>query len=290
MATPDSPAVARRRVRLAIRNARATKELTQSDVANAMDWSLSKVMRIEKGEVNVGASDLKLLLAYLDVTDAATVQGLIADARLARQERWTADAQEREHLTPALIELIQYEAAATTVRYFQNLILPGILQTASYAQAIFDVYQDQLDPETIAARIESRMRRRQEVLFRAIPPDYLVVLDESVLRRPVGGPAVFAAQLDDLAGLIGHTTVRVRILSFEAGGRVLPSYGPFALYSLDDQDALLYREVHAIDEVVRASRSIDVHRARFEQVWDGALDEAASLKMIKECASAMRSG
>ncbi len=89
MSNIDSPAVARRRVRLALRAARLAKKLTQSQVARAMDWSLSKVIRIEKGEVNVSPSDLKVLLEHLDVTDPDQVRRALEDARLSRSERWT---------------------------------------------------------------------------------------------------------------------------------------------------------------------------------------------------------
>ena len=121
MSNIDSPAVARRRVRLALRAARLAKKLTQSQVARAMDWSLSKVIRIEKGEVNVSPSDLKVLLEHLDVTDPGTVEELLDDVRLSRSERWTVSDDDREHMTPAMIELFQFEADATAMRYYNNV-------------------------------------------------------------------------------------------------------------------------------------------------------------------------
>jgi transcriptional regulator with XRE-family HTH domain len=69
MSTADTPAVARRRVRLALRAAREAKGLTQGQVADEMEWSLSKVMRIEKGDVNISPADLRVLLGYFDLTD-----------------------------------------------------------------------------------------------------------------------------------------------------------------------------------------------------------------------------
>ena len=73
MAAGDLPAVARRRVRMALREAREKRDLTQSQVAEAMEWSLSKVMRIESGEVTIAPNDLRFLLAYLGITDRARV-------------------------------------------------------------------------------------------------------------------------------------------------------------------------------------------------------------------------
>src|SRR6266545_966104 len=122
----ESPAVARRRVRLALRAARKAKGLTQTQVADAMDWSLSKVMRIESGEVNVSVSDLRVLLPYLDLADSDEAQRLIEDAKIARRERYSVDPLYREHLSPALLQLMQFEQEATEIRYFHPLLVPGL--------------------------------------------------------------------------------------------------------------------------------------------------------------------
>lgn len=286
----EAPAVARQRVRLVILAARKAKDLTQTEVADAMGWSLSKVMRIEKGEVNIAQSDLRLLLAFLGIEDEVRVQQLLADARQARQERWTVDTRDRHLLTPGMIKIFQFETEATTVRHFQNFVLPGILQTRAYAEAIFALIRPKPDPEVVAARVKSRLRRREEILLRDSPPNYLVALDESVLRRPVGGLDVMADQLDDLAQLVDETrTLTVRILPLGVPVVVLPFYGPFTLYSLaDDQDALLYREGPFKDETVRAPAVISQHRKWFEDVWAAALDERDSVRLIRDQATALR--
>src|ERR1051325_3686815 len=97
----DTPAGAKRRVRRAVRRAREQKGLTQGQVADEMDWSLSKVMRIENGEVNLSTGDLKMLLPFLGISDPVEVDRLLADAKLAGQQRWTIDPEYREHLSPA---------------------------------------------------------------------------------------------------------------------------------------------------------------------------------------------
>src|SRR3954451_8670524 len=132
----NPPAVARRRVSLALRRAREAKKRTQTQVANAMEWSLSKVMRIEKGQVNISPADLRAVLQILDVTDEAEVDELLADARVSRSERYTTDEYDREHLTSAMVRLFQYETVATSVLHYNNMALPGFLQTRDYAQTI----------------------------------------------------------------------------------------------------------------------------------------------------------
>jgi transcriptional regulator with XRE-family HTH domain len=277
----DTPAVARRRVRLALRAAREAKGLTQGEVADAMEWSLSKVMRIEKGDVSVAPADLRVLLAYLGVSDPATVKGLLAYARVARSERRAVDPQEREHLTPALVQLMQFEQEATAIRYYGTVIVPGPLQTPAYAEAILDTFGVEEPRKTIL--VDARQRRRQEVLYRKDPPDCLVILDQGVLQRQIGGPAATAEQLRLLMKLIEQKRIFVRVVPFAAPATIA-ILGPFALLDLDgEQDAILYRESLQLDEIVHTPSVIARHREIFNQLWQDALGDGDSLQMIAVC-------
>jgi len=134
MAQGDSPAVARRRVRLAVRDARQALNQTQTDVAEAMEWSLSKVQRIEKGDVTIAPNDLRPLLAYLGVRNRDRVEDLIQAAKVSRQRRqWWDSARFREHVTSPMLQLAGYEADAEEIYHFNPAIIPGVLQTPEYA-------------------------------------------------------------------------------------------------------------------------------------------------------------
>jgi len=288
MSNIDSPAVARRRVRLALRAARLAKKLTQSQVARAMDWSLSKVIRIEKGEVNVSPSDLKVLLEHLDVTDPDQVHELIEDARVSRSQRWTVSADDREHMTPAMIELVQFEAEASAVRYYNNLVVPGPLQTRAYAEAIFANYPTDFNADTIEARVALRERRRK-LIFRPNAPEYLALLDESVLMRALGNSQAMAEQLELLLRLTTETRTQVRILPL-AGVTSLFFLGPFTIVDLEQgQSALLYRETANGDEVVHAPAEVDRHRQTFDRMWDLALSQEKSTEALVRQVGRMRS-
>lgn len=286
MATTESPAVARRRVRMALRRAREARHLTQGQIAEAMEWSLSKVMRIEKGDVSISASDLRVLLDFLEVRDPAEVKALMADARTSRSERWSSDPDVREHLTPATAQLFQFEGEATAIRIYANVVIPGPLQTPAYARAMFNGYVHDLSEDTIRARIDLRLRRR-ELFYRTDPPDYLAILDESVLWREVGGPAVMGEQLSELLRIIDETPILVRIIPFAAAGAIA-LLGPFILFDLGtEENAVLYRETHTSDEIVHARRVIARHREIFERLWPEALDDKSSADLIKRRAEAM---
>jgi transcriptional regulator with XRE-family HTH domain len=277
-----SPAVARRRVRLALRSARESKDLTQTDVANAMEWSLSKVMRIEKGEVSVGHNDLKILLNFLDISDPALVQRLIDDARVSRQERYVIDSSARESLTPAMIELYQFEDEAVALRIYHNFVVAGRLQTRDYAASIMEGFARQ-DPDLMADRLDIRMQRQQQLLT-PDGPIYYVVLDESVLLRRIGNAEIMVGQLEFLRRTASEGNLRLRIML--SGLSVnMRFYGPFQLCDLDDQQsAFLYKEDGSTSSAVDNEDEIGRHRRAFDDMWSSALDEQRSLERI---ASAM---
>jgi hypothetical protein len=259
-------------------------------VAKAMQWSLSKVIRIEKGEVNVSANDLRVLLEHLDVTDEELVRQLLEDAWLSRQERWQIDSADREHMTPAMLEYFQFESAANTVRCYNNVIMPGILQTRAYAEALFrNSPPPAMSAETMAARVEVRRARQKRILYGESGPDYLALLDESVLYRPLGGAAAMADQLDSLLVMMRDTRLVVRIVPFNVAQIVDTFVGPFILYDLEeDQSALLYRESWGRDETVESEAEIGQHRSIFDRMWAHALDDNASRDLISQWAEKYR--
>jgi transcriptional regulator with XRE-family HTH domain len=282
----DAPAIARRRVRLALRNARSAKQLTQSEVANAMGWSLSKVMRIEKGQVNISKGDLRMVLHYLEVTDPGEVEQLEQDANVSRKERYVTDAEDREHFTPAMLELFQYEAAALAIYVYHLLVIPAFLQTEAYARALFDGFDD-LSRTTVDARVRRRMERKQ-ILEQPSPPRYEAILDESVLIRPFGGARVMAEQLELLLEYGRRPGVVIRIVPLDAGA-VITLMGPFTILELGDLgDGVLYRESGDRDEILQSQQEADRHETIFERLRLAALDQAASRALIERRAAIFR--
>jgi transcriptional regulator with XRE-family HTH domain len=288
----DSPAVARRRVRLAVREAREAAGLTQGQVAEAMEWSLSKVMRIESGEVTVALNDLKALLSYVRVTDPTTVAALLDSARAAKQRKmWWDEPRYREHLTPSLRQLIQYEVEATTIRGFSMTLIPGHLQTTEYATAILEKYSRDLSADDRAVRLETRLRRRDALVRSRNPPRQLALVDESVLHRQVGGPPVLLNQLKDLVRRSKEAATAIRVIPFTFDGPI-PLYGSYELLDLDrsGEDSLLYRETHVTDELIEDPGVVGDHRQMFEETWNAALDEAQSADLIAARVEAIQRG
>jgi transcriptional regulator with XRE-family HTH domain len=290
MSSGDTPAVARRKVRLAVRDARNAKGYTQTQVAEAMDWSLSKVMRIESGEVTISQNDLRPLLTYLGIRDRTEVEDLVAAAKASKQRRqWWDDKRFQGMLTPAMKQLVSFEAEATVIRHFSTVGIPGVLQTRDYARGVMQQYTGDLSEDEIEARIESRIRRKSALLQRTPRPHLFTLFDESVLARNIGGRQVMGEQLTAIAQDIEDGWLSVRIHPLD---NPYPGIGPFEILYLGSSDvseAVLYRESMTLDEVIDDPERIKQHQARWELLWDASVDEAASTSRITALAHEIRS-
>ncbi|MWK34852.1 helix-turn-helix domain-containing protein [Actinomadura sp. J1-007] len=132
MAAAESPTVRQRRLRVELRRSRDGSGLTQDQVAESLDWSLSKVIRIESGAVNISTTDLRALLSLYGVAEERIAE-LVTLARAARERAWWSGY--KKVISQQYYDLIGYESAAAAIRQFEPLVIPGLLQTQEYAHA-----------------------------------------------------------------------------------------------------------------------------------------------------------
>jgi len=286
MAEDVSPTVARRRLRLALRAAREGADLTQQEVAERMEWSASKVIRIESGDVTIAPNDLRPLLDYLGVKDKSVIASLVADAATARRRQpqaWYQAMEFREHLSDSSRRLLEYEADATAVRYYYVNFVAGPLQTPEYAAALMARYEEEFSADQIAVRLQARIKRREKLLARAAAGeiDVRLLVDESVFLRTIGGPAVFAAQLRELAGLARGGVIKLRFVPFDASTAVTNN-ASFDLLTLAGAGEVLYRETGIRDEIVEDQATTARHRERYDLVWQEVPDEADTIDFIRK--------
>jgi transcriptional regulator with XRE-family HTH domain len=283
MVVIDSPMVARRRVRLALREFREKAHLTQQQVADEMEWSLSKVIRIENGEVSIAPNDLVPLLDYLGLSDGPHVQSMMDDAKVARlrqRDAWYQKSAYRPHITDSLRRLMEYETKATEMRFYSIYFMPGPVQTPDYASAVSHLWEGEISPTQIRVRIETARHRRQNLRARSRSLRLYLLLDESVLRRPLGGERIFVNQLRELERLAQHESTAIRMIPFSMDAPVTNN-GSFDLLSLADGGMVLYRENGLADELVEDGAGTDRHRYRFDRVWRQAMDPAETLGFIR---------
>jgi transcriptional regulator with XRE-family HTH domain len=281
----DSPTVARRRVRLALREAREHADLTQLQVAEEMEWSLSKVIRIENGDVSISPNDLRPLLGYLGVKDRAQINALVADAKLARTRQrrtWWQEPAFRD-LSEPLRRLIEFEAVAFAIRNYSTIYIPGPLQIPEYSSALTGSLEE-ISTEQIDSIIDARRQRRNSVMSRlGSSLKFFTLLDESVFMRPIGGHVDFAEQLRDMHRLAEQGLINVRMLPFETHVSI-PNNATYDLVSLGEEtgDEVLYRENGITDELIEDKSSIARHLNRFNQLWLSATDETNTIRFIEK--------
>ena len=233
----ETPEVMRRRLRVSLRQAREAVPLTQQAAADALDWSVSKIIRIEQGAVGITPIDLRALLSVYEVADEKLITELVELARGSRRQSWR---QYRNVYSPASLTLFANEAVAAFIYKYEPTFIPGLLQTEEYARALLAGLGH--DDEEIELMVSARLAR-QELLNRERHPELQFVMGEVTVTRAVGGPDVMLQQLEHLKNLSGRPGVELQILPFSAGAHPRMG-GAFTILEFADQnlDDLLYLE------------------------------------------------
>lgn len=220
----DNASALRRQLLAELRRLRPPHVQTQRQVAEALDWSPSKVTRIENGSVSISVTDLRALLAYYGVTDSAVVEELVDLARRSRRAR-SPFAGFGDVFSPDALRFFDYEHSASWIGSIELMVVPGLLQTPEYARAVMSVHD--VGREKVERFVHSR-QVRQQVLDRPEPPALSFVVDESVLLRAIGGRAVMRAQLENLLEVAARPNVAIRVIPLALGEHV-GLRGPFTL-------------------------------------------------------------
>jgi transcriptional regulator with XRE-family HTH domain len=215
MAQGENPIVEQRRLRSELRRLRETGGHYQKDVADALEWSTSKLIRIETGAVGISKTDLIALLHHYGVKDQKKIDELTEMARTSRQRAWWD--KYREFFSAQFITFLGFEASAKLIRQFQTLTVPGLLQTREYSTALLNSFNT--PPDRIPLGVDVRMER-QQVVGAENPPELFYILDEAVLRRWVGGPDVMRKQLEHLKQLNRQRNITIQIVRFDIGAYI----------------------------------------------------------------------
>jgi transcriptional regulator with XRE-family HTH domain len=281
-----SPLVLRRRLRAELRAARLKSGLTQDQVAKAMEWSLSKMNRIEKAKTGISANDLKALLPEYGITDKEQTEELLALARAARQPGWWSHYSE---VAPSgLLELIDYESAASAVNQFETMFVPGILQLEDYASVILQAFYDEKPTaERVAALVDLRTKRG-DLLSSENAPRFSFVLDESVIHRQVGSPAITSRQFRHLVDVAKLPNVTIQIVPFTVGLHPGMSY-PFEVVQFEDtpDENIVFIEAPRGDAIVDDAEEVQDYLRSFDRMTTLSLDPLESIDLLDRAARKM---
>jgi transcriptional regulator with XRE-family HTH domain len=287
MTTIEGQTVRRRRLRSELRRVRETAGLTQDHVATAMDWSLSKVIRIENGAVGISTNDLKALLDLYGVTESTRIDDLVGLAQSARQRARAWWSGYRSVISQQYLTYIGYEAEAMAIRQFHAGVVPTLLQTEAYMRAVMrDAPLTPIASDLVETLVKVRLSRQQHVLEQPSPPEITTVLDEAVLRRVIGRPHEMRDQLRHLLQLAKQPGFDIQVVPFNAGAN--PGInGPFTILEFPDAQE---PEVVSIDggpnAVLLHEDEADVtqYREVFARLRASCLSVADSLNLIRRIA------
>ncbi|MBK1788649.1 helix-turn-helix domain-containing protein [Prauserella cavernicola] len=278
MTRGQGPTVRRRRLASELRRLREAAELTIDEVGEKLECSASKVSRIETGHVGVTPRDARDMLELYGLRGDEQ-EALVQLAREARKRGWWHAYN--EVFTGTFVGL---EADASSLRAFQALLVPGLLQTTRYAHAVIRAMRPDAADSEIDRRVDAR-RERQQLLRDSHPPEYWAVIDEAVLHRCVGGAEVMAEQLTKLAELAQLPHVTIQVVPLEAGAH--PGMeGPFLILGFPEQadHDVVYVESTSTGLYLELEPDVRRYALMFDHLRATALRPDDSIRLIEAAA------
>jgi transcriptional regulator with XRE-family HTH domain len=272
-----SPTVMRILLGAQLRRFREAKRISPEEAGYAIRASHSKISRLETGRVGFKDRDIVDLLTLYGVTDEAQQKEIRGLAARANSPGWWHDYS--DILAGWFEEYIGLEEAAVQIRAYEAQFVPGLLQTGDYARAV--VLLEYSNPKEINRRVSLRIAR-QAILSRPDPTSLWVVLDEAVLRRPIGGSAAMRAQLQHLIEMSQWPNVTIQIMPFRAGGHAAVG-GSFSVlhFGEDDLPDMVYHEQLASAQYLDKRDVVDKYVEVMDRLRLEAATPANSLKTLR---------
>lgn len=238
-----------------LRRLREAAGISRADAGYTIRASESKISRMELGRVSFKERDVIDLLTLYGLDDEAERRDLIALAREANLPSWWHDYSD---VMPSWFQVyVGLEGAASLIRTYEVQFVPGLLQTADYARAVTRRGQPSLAEEDVERRVGLRLSR-QRVLSRSEPARLWAVIDEAVLRRPIGGAQVLRDQLEHLVLKSKEPNITLQVLPFRVGGHA--ETGAFTLLRFPEPDLSDIVYVEQLTSALYLDKPEDVDR------------------------------
>jgi transcriptional regulator with XRE-family HTH domain len=251
-----------------LREFRELADMRQKDLAARLDWSVSKISMVERGDR--GADE-----DFVRRADAVLGAGgeLLA--------RWREIIEYGLRRPVYLAQLAEVEQRADTLRYWQPIIIPGMLQTPEYARAVFQG-KPHTAPEEVEQNVAARLER-QRLLEREDRPAIWAILDELALIRPIGNETVMAGQMAHLVELDERPGINIRVLPRDSW-LTTGLQGAFILASGPGMPDTAYLEAVTLGQITADGGRVRDVRSRYEMLHNEALSRRASVQLIREIA------
>jgi len=272
-----SPVARQRELGTRLRALRNERGMTVEEVAAELLCSTTKISRLETAARRPSLRDVRDLCVLYEV-DEPTSHELMSLAREAREPGWWTHYADL-NLDP----LIGLEQEAVAITCYSINYIPGLLQTPEYAEGIIRTVAPKMDPAIVQQRVEARLRR-QQLLEDDDRPRYHVVLDEAVMHRSVGGPALMASQLDKIIQMARSNKVLVQVIPFGAGAYAAAD-GYFVLLEFEEDSNLwpvVFIEGLAGNHYLQHRNEIARYRETIEYLCSRALNQSDSIALVRE--------
>jgi transcriptional regulator with XRE-family HTH domain len=297
MPSDEGPVVQSALLRDELVRLRKKRGLTQQQVAAALEWSPSKLIRVERGASSITKVDLDALLTEYGITSESHRERLQILRSGTREARWWNAY--KDSVSPTYLRYVGFEAAAAFIRQFQTSFIPALLQTPEYSEIV--TIAGSVEPHLVRPIVELRLQRQAELAQRSAPPRQYFVLDEGVIRRHVGikkDRSIMPNQLRFVADRAERDDlVTVRVLPFESGAH--PGLEPFTLLQFDarlpdtlilDADRGDFTMITENDpQAARAQvEKVDRYVQYFESLIEDAWPTDRSIEFMRKIADEMK--
>lgn len=272
-----NPTVRQRELGRRLREQRLEHGLTVEEVAEKLLCSATKISRLETGTRRPSLRDVRDLCGVYNV-EKATTDEFMELAKGAREQAWWTQYEDLK-LDPYL----GLEQVATAITSFTTFYLPALLQTEEYTREVIRKVAPKMNPDIYRQRVEVRMRR-QEVLEKIDLPRYRVLLDESVLRRPVGAPELMAAQIKKILQAEREGKASIQIIPFDYGVLAAEDSN-FVLLEFDDTTSIsptVFVEGLTRNQYLENSADVVRYKEAIDYLRDSAFNPRDSVEHITE--------
>ncbi|WP_210585581.1 helix-turn-helix transcriptional regulator [Streptomyces sp. GESEQ-35] len=281
MPTRSTPTERQRRLGAELRKMRLAAGQTTEYAAGLLGLDRTKVSNMESGVRAISPERIRILASNYDCGDQAYVDALVAMADSRKRGWWE---QYRGNLPQGLLDVAELEWYAVRLRSYQTVHVPGLLQLSGYARAVFDSALPPLPTSEVELRVAQRMRR-QQVLERDNPVQYIAYVHEWALRMQFGGRRATREQLTHLCEVSERENVELQVLPVEVGA--FPGAGHAVLYAdgaVPELDTVQLDSAHG-GEFTHADAQLAKYRAHMDWWHTKSLAPQASRDFIHSIAS-----
>lgn len=278
MTENPNPSVRSRQVANLLRQLREDAGLSGAEVAKQLSMSPSKISRIETGNRLLSIDIVATLLGLYKVPERQREQILDQVRRSGERGWWESQGLGLPDLWKALID---FESRATRIHNYEALFMPGLLQTAEYTEAILKAINRALTETELTNLVASRMAR--QAVLRRQGLQFLAVIDEGVLRRPIADGGVMRRQLRHLVDAAERTNITVRVVPLQSGAHA-GLRGSFATLDFADEPSLVYFANQATSMFLDEKEDVAAYRVALSNILNVAMEPAESVELISTIA------